>query len=228
MALTLVFLPAHAHAAAPAAQEKLILVTGFEPFGGDATNGSWEAVKGLDGRHFGNSVVVAARLPVVWGKAAKKLRQLVRFYKPAAVISFGQAGAGPVRLETTARNVRGAIPDNEGMLPQAGIVYVGSPQTLETTLPAPGIMVRLLAAGIPAEQSQDAGNYLCNDTFYNLMFNPGLNSAKMAPRGFIHVPPLGSRVITSGGKTVVFNRQLLQRAAEIIVNTVAESVNQEN
>src|ERR1700733_3338329 len=65
-----------------------ILVTGFEPFGGGKTNGSWEAVKHLQGAHFGKETVVVAELPVVWSKAGDQLHELILKYHPQAVVAF--------------------------------------------------------------------------------------------------------------------------------------------
>lgn len=203
---------------------RVILVTGFEPFGGDVTNGSWEAVQNLDGKHFGSATVVVAQLPVVWGKAPEKLHELIKANKPVAVISFGQAGEEPVRLETTARNVRENIPDNRGMTPQALQIDAHAALALKTGLSLREIEIRLRAAGIPVRVSHDAGTYLCNDIFYTLMNDPGIADARTIPRGFVHVPPLNAKVMAAGGNAVLFNRKLLQDTAEIIVQTVADTL----
>lgn len=202
--------------------EKILLATGFEPFGGDRTNGSWEALKDLNGKHFAGTKVITAQLPVVWDKATSRLQELIRTYKPTAVISFGQAGSEPVQLETTAHNIRGAISDNEGKTPQSSYIYQQSPPSIENSLPLAEIEGRLRSAGIPVTMSQDAGTYLCNDTFYTLMLRPGTEEAKNIQRGFIHVPPLNAKVRTSDGKLVIFDKSLLKRTAEIVVQTVID------
>lgn len=206
-----------------AEQPGVILVTGFEPFGEDTTNGSWEAVRHLDGKHFGSATVVVAQLPVVWGKASRKLQELIKANKPMAVISFGQAGEEPVRLETTAHNVRENILDNEKMMPQTLQIYGHAAPALKTGLPIAEIEIRLRTAGIPARVSQNAGTYLCNDIFYTLMYDPGTDNSKKIPRGFVHVPPLNASVRAGEGNTVIFDRRLLQKTAEIIIQTVADT-----
>ncbi len=198
---------------------RIVLVTGFEPFGGDATNGSWEAVQHLDGKRLGDATVVVAQLPVVWGKAESKLRTLIRLHKPVLVISFGQAGDEPVRLETTARNVREKIADNEGVAPETGVLDAAGPAALDSALPLAEIERRLRQAGIPVTYSADAGTYLCNAVFYALMHDPALEDAQSIPRGFVHVPPLNARVKSLSGKTIVFDKALLEQAAAIIVKT---------
>lgn len=204
-----------------AAQPAYIMVTGFEPFGGGNTNGSWEAVKHLQGKHFGGDTVVVAQLPVVWGKAGEQLRGLIRKYHPRAVIAFGQAGAEPVRIETIARNERKPYKDNAGALPPTDTVAASAPATLPTALDVDAIRKNLQAAKIPVVESKDAGGYLCNETFYVLMNDP---DAQAIPRGFVHVPPLDAVVKGADGGKVVFDEKTLAAAADAVVSSVAASL----
>lgn len=199
-----------------------ILVTGFEPFGGDKTNGSWEAVRHLQGAQFSNRTVVISQLPVIWGEAAKELRGLIRKYHPVAIIAFGQAGAEPVRLELVARNVRDNEPDNRGILPTSLFVSESAPPSLKTTLNVDAIAKQLYDAGIPVTVSNNAGGYLCNETFFVLMNDPGTKQALNIRRGFVHVPPLNVSVHASDGHDVLFDLKTLERTADIIVETVAK------
>lgn len=221
-AVILLFL-AYASWAASENNTEYLLVTGFEPFQEAKTNGSWEAVQNLDGKHFGNTTVVVAQLPVVWGEAAEKLHELIRINKPVAVISFGQAGEEPVRLETIAHNVRESILDNKKKMPQTLQIYSHAASALKTGLPITEIESRLRTAGIPVKVSQDAGTYLCNDIFYTLMHDPGTANTKNIPRGFVHVPPLNAIVRTEEGNVVIFDKKLLQETAEIIIQTVIDT-----
>jgi pyroglutamyl-peptidase len=175
-----------------------ILVTGFEPFGGGKTNGSWEAVKHLQGQKFGNETVVVAELPVVWG----------------------QAGAEPVRIETIAHNVRQHYKDNDQAMPPTDTIAAAGPKTLDTALDAPAIEKSLQAARIPVVISKDAGGYLCNETFYRLEDDP---AAQAIPRGFVHVPPLDANVTVGSNKTV-FDSKTLAAAADAVVSSVAASL----
>jgi len=205
---------------------KFILVTGFEPFGGYITNASWEAVQHLNVKYFDNMVVVAVQLPVVWGKANEKLIELIKYYEPISVIGFGQAGNGPVRLETTAQNARGNIPDNEGMMPRTLQIYQDAPISLETSLPLDRIKDRLYAVGIPVTVSHDAGRYLCNDIFYTMMYYRDSANTNDLLGGFIHVPPLNAKVSTEEGNTIIFDQRQLQKTAEIVIQTIADMLNE--
>jgi pyroglutamyl-peptidase len=207
--------------AAPApAQPGTILVTGFEPFGGDKTNGSWEAVKHLQGKHFGNETVVVAELPVVWSKAGDQLHELILKYHPRAVVAFGQAGAEPVRIETIAHNLRQHYKDNDSAMPATDVISASGPQTLDTALDVAAIQKSLQTAKIPVVISKDAGGYLCNETFYRLENDSG---AKTIPRGFVHVPPLDAIVTADGSKTT-FDSKTLATAADAVVSSVAASL----
>jgi pyroglutamyl-peptidase len=198
-----------------------ILVTGFEPFGGDKTNGSWEAVKHLQGQHLGGETVVVAELPVVWSKAGDELHALILKYHPQAVVAFGQAGAEPVRLETIAHNVRQAYPDNDGALPPTDVISASTPQTFGTALDVAAIQKSLQAAKIPVVESKDAGGYLCNETFYRLMDDP---DAQTIPRGFVHVPPLDASVTAADGSKTKFDARTLAAVADAVVTSVAASL----
>ncbi|HEV2109774.1 MAG TPA: pyroglutamyl-peptidase I [Gammaproteobacteria bacterium] len=210
-----------AAAAAAPAQPAYILVTGFEPFGGDKTNGSWEAVQHLQGKRFGNETVVVAELPVVWGKAGEQLHALIVKYHPRAVIAFGQAGAEPVRLETIARNERKPYKDNAGALPPTDAVAASAPATIPTALDVDAVRKSLLTAKIPVVESKDAGGYLCNETFYVLMNDP---DAQKIPRGFVHVPPLDATVTAADGSKTLFDGNTLAAAADAVVSSVAVSL----
>ena len=109
---TLIVIPLHSFAS------NVILITGFEPFGGSNVNGSWEAVKNLHGKRVGDKEIVVAMLPVLWDVAATTLQNLVRAYQPAMIISFGEAAGSPVRFETLAHNIRDNYPDNHNKLPK--------------------------------------------------------------------------------------------------------------
>ncbi len=205
-------------------QMNLLLTTGFEPFGGSEINESWLVAQCLKGKYFNNTEIVSEQLPVAWNKASVKLHDVVRKYKPTAIISFGQSYTEAVRLETTARNQRAKLPDNEGVTPDLLNIYNYAPPTMSTRLPLREIEKRLTAAGIPVVISQDAGTYLCNETFYTLMFDPGLSETMNVPRGFIHVPPLNTVVKRNDGSSMIFDKETLQKVAEIVTQSVVDSM----
>jgi pyroglutamyl-peptidase len=167
-----------------------VLLTGFDPFAGDAVNPSWEAARALDGETVAGHRIVAAKLPVVFGDALHALREAVARTKPALVICIGVANTRTrISIERVAINVDDArIPDNAGRQPiDAPVVHQG-PAAYFSTLPIKAMLRALTDADIPAEISQTAGTYVCNHVFYGLMHE--LAATPHIRGGFIHVPPL--------------------------------------
>jgi pyroglutamyl-peptidase len=166
----------------------VVLITGFEPFGGETVNPSWEAVSVLQGVRITAHRVETRCLPVVFGESLKCLRKAIAETKPVLVICVGQAGGrGQISLERIAINVDDArIPDNAGQCPVDTAVVIDGPAGYFSTLPIKRLLAELHRAGIPAEISQTAGTYVCNHVFYGLMH--GLKKNRGIRGGFVHIP----------------------------------------
>lgn len=170
---------------------KTVLLTGFEPFGGDRVNPSALAVQRIGSEGVPGARVVVAILPTVFGRSADKLRELVRTQQPDIVICTGQAGGRTaISLERVAINVNDArIPDNEGAQPVDTPVVQGGPAAFFTTLPIKAMHAALLGVGIRSEVSQTAGTFVCNHVFYALLHELHTNPALAGSRGgLVHVP----------------------------------------
>jgi len=161
-----------------------ILVTGFEAFGPHRSNPTQSLANRLDGEWAGDARVVGRVLPVSIGKIEAALDEVLEEVQPVAILALGLAGAEScIRLERTAHNaLKFPFPDNDGKSP-TGKILRGGPDTRSGTLPYPAILKRLLAAGIPARLSDDAGRYLCNAVLFHF-----LGRAGKRPCGFVHVP----------------------------------------
>lgn len=167
---------------------KTILVTGFEPFAGDARNPSAEIARALDGRVIAGRRVVAAVLPCVFGVARRRLLALVQARQPDVVICLGLAGGRmEITPERVAINVDDArIPDNAGRAPVDRPIVAGGPAAYWSTLPVKAIVAALRERGIPGAVSQTAGTFVCNHVFYGLMH--ALRRKRAVRAGFVHVP----------------------------------------
>ncbi|MCG6567240.1 hypothetical protein [Tessaracoccus sp. ZS01] len=160
-----------------------ILVSGFEPFGGDPANASGDAVRELGATWSDASVELhTVILPVSFDRAPETLAASIEAVRPDAVICVGEAGGRPlVTPERWAVNERRArIPDNDGAQP-CGPIDDLVPR-LPSRLDVDGIVRAVRAAGVAAEVSDDAGRYVCNATFRAAL--TGFDG----PAGFIHVP----------------------------------------
>ncbi|MDB6092807.1 MAG: pyroglutamyl-peptidase [Verrucomicrobia bacterium] len=167
---------------------KNVLVTGFEPFGGETTNPSQEIARQLNGRVIGGRRVIGRILPCVFGAAIEELEGYLVEFSPELIIGVGQAGGrAEITPERIAINVDDArIADNAGLQPIDRAIVKRGPAAYWSTLPVKAIAAALRAKEIPAAVSQTAGTFVCNHAFYGLM-----HALRKKPRirgGFIHVP----------------------------------------
>jgi pyroglutamyl-peptidase len=163
-----------------------VLVTAFEPFGGETVNASWEAAKRIDGWRCGEAVAATALLPCAYDICVADLLAWFERLRPCAVLMTGQAARrGIVCVERFGRNSASATaPDNRGAI---GSAAPGGPDAIETTAPARALARAIRRAGVAARVSSDAGDYVCNHLYYR-----ALRSLAGAPRPipavFIHLP----------------------------------------
>jgi pyroglutamyl-peptidase len=164
-------------------------MTGFEPFGGEAVNASWEAVRRLEGLRLDECVVKTMQLPTVFGEADEKLLAEIRESRPDAVIMVGQAaGREAIALERRAINRAHAfIADNAGRQPSDQKVRHDAPHSYGSTLPVSTITRALRNAGIAVKSSLSAGTFVCNSVFFSACHHRETANPRM-PVGFIHVP----------------------------------------
>lgn len=170
-----------------------VLLTGFDPFGGQSINASWEAVQALHEDMLLGHRIVAAQLPTVFTQSSRLLAALLRQHQPALVLCVGQAGGrSAITLERVAINLSDApIADNAGAQPIDSAVIPDGPTAYFTSLPVKRMATALISEGIPAEVSHSAGTFVCNHVFYRLMHTLGTQkSLKKTRGGFVHVPQL--------------------------------------
>jgi len=166
----------------------IVLLTGFEPFGGDISNPSGDAVRLVGSAWNGSETLVTAVLPVTFAGAAAQLAGLIEEHSPDIVIATGLAGGrAALSVERIAVNLIDArIPDNAGAQPVDQPSVPGGASAHFTSLPAKAIVQQLAARGIPSEVSHSAGTFVCNHTFYVAMDAATRRGGMRA--GFIHVP----------------------------------------
>lgn len=165
---------------------KKILVCGFEPFGNDVTNPSWDAVSSLSDS-IGNYNIRKLLLPVVFGEAAAIAINEADKISADAVLCIGQAGGrAAITPELVGINLRYAeIPDNRGNKPCDEPVISGGDDARFSTLPVRKMTEAIKSEGIAAKVSYSAGAYVCNDLLYTLLSH--FDGSKTGV-GFIHVP----------------------------------------
>ena len=181
---------------------KTILLTGFEPFGGESVNPSWQIAQALDGWVCEGRTVRAVRLPCAFGDALRTLDEARDAHRPELVMCLGQAGGrAEISVERAALIVDDArIPDNLGRQPIDAAVVADGPAAYFSTLPIKAIARDVRAAGVAAAVSNTAGTFVCNHVFYALMHRlataPSLAHAR---GGFVHVPYTPEQVVDRAG-----------------------------
>lgn len=197
-----------------------VLLTGFEPFGGDARNPSAEAVELAAATWDGPERVVAAVLPTEFAGSVARIRALLDAHAPAVVIATGlAANRAAVSVERVAVNLDDArIPDNAGAQPIDEPALPGAPAAMFSGLPVKAIVAELAVAGVPAELSATAGSFVCNHLFFHLMAEAERRPGTRA--GFVHVPAVVDDAGPAGGLLGVAD---LARALVVAARTTLDT-----
>jgi len=171
-----------------------ILVTGFDPFGGETTNPAIEAVKQLPDKIAGADIV-KLEVPTVFNRCAEVVRMAILAEQPDVVLSIGQAGGrAALTPELVAINLSdGRIPDNAGRQPVDQPIQPTGATAYFTQLPVKGMVRAIRAAGLPSRVSTTAGTYVCNHIMYQVQYLRATEFPTLRA-GFMHIPFLPSQV----------------------------------
>ena len=192
---------------------KKLLITGFEPFGGETINPSWEAVFRLP-EEINGYKLTKLRIPVVFGEAAEQVIAAADSLCPDAILCIGQAGGrGAVTPELVGINLRnGRIPDNKGNQPTDEPIMADGETAYFSTLPVRKMAEAISAAGIPSHVSYSAGAYVCNDLLYTLLAYYKNSDTKVA---FIHIP-----YSTEQGKEPAMDLPCIVQALTVAIESI--------
>jgi pyroglutamyl-peptidase len=184
-----------------------VLVTGFDAFGGESVNPSWDICERLPKKIAGQRVETC-RVPCEFGRAVETVAKAIDRHRPALVILLGQAGGrAHLSVERVAINVTDArIADNGGNQPIDEPIAPDGPPAYFATLPIKAMVAAMRAVGVPAEVSNSAGTYVCNHLMYGVLHyvdsrfrgndkKRGGNDKNDIRAGFIHVPYSEEQVI---------------------------------
>lgn len=176
-----------------------ILVTGFDPFGGEAINPALETIKALP-RTIADAEIMIVEVPTVFDKAARVLEEKMTEFQPDAVLCIGQAGGRvdltPERIAINQDDAR--IPDNEGQQPIDRTIREDGQPAYFSTLPIKAMVEAIRSVGIPASVSNTAGTFVCNHLMYQALYLAE-KSFPNTKAGFLHIPYLPEQVLDKPG-----------------------------
>ena len=198
-----------------------ILVTGFDPFGGESVNPAYEAVKLLPDV-IGGAEIFKLEIPTVFSLSGPAVEEGIRKYQPDVVICVGQAGGrASISVEKVAINfVDARIPDNNGEQPLDEPLQADGPAAYFATLPVKAMVQHVKEAGLPCYLSFTAGTYVCNSIMYNVLYMcekryPGIRA------GFIHVPYACGQVIDKANTTPSMPLETIAKSLEYAIEAIA-------
>ncbi len=203
-----------------------ILVTGFDPFGGEAVNPAFEAVKLLPDEIAG-AEIIKLEIPTVFSKSGPAVEAGIKEHQPDIVINVGQAGGRScVTIEKVGINLAEArIPDNAGEQPSGEPLQTDGEPAYYATIPVNAIVKNVRAHGIPCHISYTAGTYVCNCVMYNVLHMAATRYPNIRA-GFIHVPFAAEQVVEKPNGTPFMSLEMiadsLRYAIEATVNNTED------
>ncbi|MFS9089226.1 pyroglutamyl-peptidase I [Streptococcus infantis] len=172
-----------------------ILVTGFDPFGGEKVNPALEAVKSLPSVIHG-AEIRWVEIPTVFYQSAEVLETEIVRYQPDVVLCIGQAGGRasltPERVAINQDDAR--IPDNDGNQPIDTPIRLDGEAAYFSTLPIKAMVQAIKEVGLPATVSNTAGTFVCNHLMYQALYLADKKFLNMRA-GFMHIPYMTEQVI---------------------------------
>lgn len=200
-----------------------ILVTGFDPFGGEKVNPAYEAVKLLPDTIAG-AEIIKLEIPTVFSKSGPAVEAGIREYNPDVVINVGQAGGrSAIAIEKVGINLAEArIPDNEGELPMDEPLQKGGPTAYFATIPVKSIVKNICDHGIPCYISYTAGSYVCNCVMYNVLHMTATKYPDIRA-GFIHVPFASEQAVSKPNGTPSMALETIAKALEYAIEATVNN-----
>ena len=198
-----------------------ILVTGFDPFGGETVNPALESVKSLPSEIHGAEVHWVA-IPTVFYQSAEVLEAEINRYHPDAVLCIGQAGGRasltPERVAINQDDAR--IPDNQGNQPIDTPIRLDGQAAYFSTLPIKAMVQAIREEGLPATVSNTAGTFVCNHLMYQSLYLADKKFPHMRA-GFMHIPYMTEQVINKPN-TASMNLTDIVRGIEAALGAIVD------
>lgn len=199
-----------------------ILLTAFDPFGGEKVNPALEAVKRVEDEIKG-AEIVKLEIPTVFKEGPKTIFDKIEEINPDVVLSIGQAGGrSALTVEFVGINwADGRIADNAGNQPVGEKIFEDGETAYISTLPVKGMVENIRKNGIPAHLSYTAGTFVCNDVLYSVLYYISKNNKKMKS-GFMHVPFAADQVVDKPNGTPFMSLEMIAQGITHAIEAIVE------
>ncbi|MDD6885129.1 MAG: pyroglutamyl-peptidase I [Solobacterium sp.] len=199
-----------------------LLLTAFDPFGGEKINPALEAVKLVKDK-IGDVEVVKQEVPTVFVKSVNTVKEAIEREKPDVVLCIGQAGG---RFDLTPEKVAinfddARIQDNEGNQPINQAIFEDGDTAYFTSLPVKAMVEEIKKAGVPASVSYTAGTFVCNHLMYGVLYTIN-KSYPNIKGGFMHVPFITEQVMNKKNMPSLTLDQIVT-GIEAAIKAIAEN-----
>lgn len=178
-----------------------ILITGFEPFGGEKINPSEKIVKKIVKENFQGIKLHSLLLPVSFQESKDKLDEFYSSNEIDITIHVGQAGgATAITIERLGVNVMDSTnPDNDDVTKDDERIVERARDAYMTKIDVKRLVEWLNKKKIPTVLSYTAGQYICNEVYYYSLYH---SEKHKNPKHalFIHLPFLPEQVAEKAPK----------------------------
>lgn len=200
-----------------------ILLTAFDPFGGESVNPALEAVKMVRDEIEG-AEIIKLEIPTVFKKGPQTIFKKIDEINPDAVLSIGQAGGrSAITVEFVGINwADGRIADNEGNKPTGEKIFDDGENAYFSSLPVKAMVENIRKNEIPAFLSYTAGTFVCNDVLYSVLYYIHKNNLDMKS-GFIHVPFAPDQVVSKPNNTSSMSVEMIAKAIECALESIVKT-----
>ena len=199
-----------------------ILLTAFDPFGGDSINPASEALNLINLEHE-DLEIIKLIVPTVFYKSIDTVTEVIEKEQPDVVLCLGQAGGRKeITPERVAINLDDArICDNEGNQPIDTKIYEDGESAYFATIPIKVIVQKIAEAALPSAVSNSAGTFVCNHLMYGVLYYISKHQYNIKA-GFLHIPYMTEQVKHMEDKPALPLDQIVQ-GIELAIEAIASN-----
>lgn len=197
-----------------------VLLTGFDPFGGESVNPAFEAIKLLPDTIAG-AEIVKVEIPTEFTRSISCVEAAIKEHNPDVVIDVGQAGRTRMRNRRESRH-QPCRRKNPGQRRRAAVgesAQADGPTAYFATIPVKAMVQNVREHGLPCHVSFTAGTYVCNCVMYNVLHLCATKYPNIRA-GFIHVPFACEQVVGKASTMASMPLETIAKSLEYCIEAV--------